>query len=101
MTDKAPILTPELAKVILAEFTTKFEPCEGGLPVLNALRNIATGRHVVMEREEVEALRANDVRRMSQLGVGDGSGSLFVYGNYESIKAAQAFIDAAIAKATP
>lgn len=37
----------------------------------------------------IAQLEAQLADRSSCLGVGDGSGSLFVYGNYESIKAAQ------------
>lgn len=40
------------------------------------------------EAERDDAI-AHDYRKLMCMGVGDGSGSLFVYGDYESIKAAQ------------
>ncbi len=44
-----------------------------------------------LSRELAEA-RARDYRQMTCMGVGDGSGQLFVYGDYDSIKAAQRIV---------
>lgn len=44
-----------------------------------------------VQRERDEA-RAYDYRRMTCMGVGDGSGNLYVYGDYGSIKALQGFV---------
>ncbi|MFO0451070.1 MAG: hypothetical protein ACK52I_20840 [Pseudomonadota bacterium] len=42
--------------------------------------------------DAIDAAEAHDYRKMTALGVGKGSGSLFVYGEYEAIKAAQALV---------
>lgn len=49
--------------------------------------------HVIRSMSsEIESLRAQLSDKNVSMGVGDGSGSLFVYGNYESIKATQSKI---------
>jgi hypothetical protein len=53
---------------------------------------ILTKLGLIRLKEAHRLAEAHDYRKMNCMGVGDGSGKLFVYGDYDSIKAAQALI---------
>lgn len=70
----------------LEEWLKETTPC-GGEAAYSAVRNVSAAVAALIARNaELEAKTA------LQMGVGDGAGQLFVYGDYDSIKAAQALV---------
>lgn len=80
-----------------ATFWTLYERKDNGLShaLLDCVDRLGVeaAMRVYVERDQLqEQVRALESKTSMTMGVGDGSGKLFVHGDYDSIKAAQAIV---------